>query len=94
MQAASQGEWIALRDSRSALFTGASLQSVLSVLSRSTTSQNILRLDMEIQDPSRGLQGKKNVQNRLRDDGQSSEDEHATSREARLILKLICKHGN
>lgn len=71
-----------------------SAQSVLSVLGRSTLAQNIVRLEMRIEDPSRELKGRRPGQGRVVDnDGVSEDDVQTNSRESRLILKLVCKHG-
>lgn len=67
---------------------------MLSILGRSTLSQNIERLDLRIEDPSQGLRQTQRGQGRLVDNDEESEDDvRSTSREARLVLKLICKHG-
>ncbi|KAH8086341.1 Rad9/Ddc1, partial [Filobasidium floriforme] len=70
------------------------VKSVLSVLGRSTSSQNILRLEMRIADPSRELKSRRQGQGRVVDnEDESEEDVQSNSRESRLILKLVCKHG-
>lgn len=66
------------------------VQAVLSVLGRGGVPQNVDRLELQIVDPHGGLQGMAARRDRRRADGTGVQ---SGSREARLIVKLVCKHG-
>lgn len=74
------------------------MQSVLSVLGKGTLSQNVESLELQIKDPGTSLRKrrrkKESSQRIIRDgDQDSDEEENSESLQARLILKLVCKHG-
>jgi hypothetical protein len=83
------------------------LQSVLSVLGRGTLPQNVDRLDLKIVDAGVALRGggrsaghkvaaggKGKGRAARRDvQGTAENDEDDGGREAKLVIKLVCKHG-
>jgi cell cycle checkpoint control protein RAD9A len=67
------------------------LQSVLAVLGKASSVANVERLDLKIVDPEQSLVRKR----KNREDTEQSEESDDESRtiEAKLIMKLVCKHG-
>ena len=100
MPAARQGESVASRRPRGTLTPA---QSVLAVLGKTGSTANVDRLDLKIVDPDASLTGRRKRKtsstsqlangSQSEDDAAYEDDPEASGIEAKLIIKLVCKHG-
>lgn len=71
----------------------AHVQSVLAVLGKATSVANVERLDLTIVDPERSLRRKRKRESDTSDEEEEIEDELQQGLAAKLVMKLVCKHG-